>query len=227
MSAALKPCPFCGGNPVGPHMSLTLGSYKAYYQCSSCAAKHSSSGRIYGLRNASKTVAYASAVEHWNRRSPPAPADEAAADIGHTAGIRAAVGVTPEMVAAAWAEYDKPRPGKSLNEVMRAVLQAALSIPVAPSPIDLILHCPACHLQHIDAPEGHLAWEGNPPEPSHEVMTWENPPHRSHLCHGCGFIWRPADVPTNGVAAVKTKGKMDGAVKMTSITAADGEASNG
>lgn len=33
--------------------------------------------------------------------------------------------------------------------------------------------------------------------------------HRSHLCHGCGHIWRPADVPTNGVAAVKTKGKAD------------------
>src|SRR5574340_600312 len=23
---------------------------------------------------------------------------------------------------------------------------------------------------------------------------WDNPPHRSHLCHGCGHIWRPADV---------------------------------
>ena len=39
------------------------------------------------------------------------------------------------------------------------------------------------------------------------------PAHRSHLCRpedgGCGHIWRPADVPTNGVAAVKTKGKAD------------------
>ncbi len=34
-------------------------------------------------------------------------------------------------------------------------------------------------------------------------------PHRSHLCHGCGHIWRPADVPTNGVVATKTKGKAD------------------
>lgn len=39
------------------------------------------------------------------------------------------------------------------------------------------------------------------------------PDHRSHLCRpedgGCGHIWRPADVPTNGVAAVKTKGQND------------------
>lgn len=39
------------------------------------------------------------------------------------------------------------------------------------------------------------------------------PVHRSHLCRpedgGCGHIWRPADVPTNGVDAIKTKGKAD------------------
>lgn len=73
-------------------------------------------------------------------------------------------------------------------------------------PIDMVLHCPNCSVQHIDAPEELL---------QHEMMTapefapWNNPPHRSHLCHSCGHIWRPADVPTNGVAAVKTKGKDD------------------
>ena len=41
---------------------------------------------------------------------------------------------------------------------------------------------------------------------------WNNPPHRSHLCHSCGHIWRPADVPTNGVAAIKTKGSADSAI---------------
>lgn len=39
--------------------------------------------------------------------------------------------------------------------------------------------------------------------------AWDNPPHRSHKCSGCGHIWRPADVCTNGVAAVKTVGKND------------------
>jgi hypothetical protein len=62
-----------------------------------------------------------------------------------------------------------------------------------PTPIDMILQCPACLQQHIDEPG----------------PGWDNPPHRSHKCHHCGFIWRPADVPTNGVAAIKTRGKSD------------------
>jgi hypothetical protein len=79
-------------------------------------------------------------------------------------------------------------------------------------PIDMILHCPKCGKQHVDEVESVLVWTGGAvKEPSHEEVTWENPPHRSHLCHGCGHIWRPADVPTNGVAAIKTKGKADSA----------------
>jgi hypothetical protein len=59
--------------------------------------------------------------------------------------------------------------------------------------INMVLYCPACGVQHIDEPS-----EG-----------WDNPPHRSHLCHGCGCIWRPADVATNGVADIKTEGSAD------------------
>lgn len=65
-----------------------------------------------------------------------------------------------------------------------------------PQPINMVLHCPKCGEQHIDKAD---AW-------------WNNPPHRSHLCHGCGHIWRPADVPTNGVAAIKTHGTNDSAI---------------
>jgi hypothetical protein len=72
--------------------------------------------------------------------------------------------------------------------------------PPEPAPIDMVLHCPQCHTQHIDAPEYPTAAF---PE------QWTNPPHRSHRCQACNHIWRPADVPTNGVAAVKTKGKDD------------------
>ena len=76
------------------------------------------------------------------------------------------------------------------------------------SPIDMVLYCPACGMQHIDAPE--RAWDA----PAHaRGEFWTNPPHRSHLCHDCGHIWRPADVPTNGVAAVKTKGKNDSPIR--------------
>lgn len=68
--------------------------------------------------------------------------------------------------------------------------------PERPAPIDMVLHCPACGMQHIDAPDD-------------RSPDWKNEPHRSHLCHGCGHIWRPADVPTNGVYSVRTAGKAD------------------
>lgn len=81
------------------------------------------------------------------------------------------------------------------------------------APIDMVLHCPKCGLQHVDAADPPITvleatLRANPlsmPAP----QRWSNPPHRSHLCHGCGHIWRPADAPTNGVAAVKTMGKAD------------------
>lgn len=62
-------------------------------------------------------------------------------------------------------------------------------------PLDMVLHCPKCGLQHVDKPD--------------PISLWSNPPHRSHLCHSCAHVWRPADVPTNGVEAVLTKGHMD------------------
>lgn len=60
---------------------------------------------------------------------------------------------------------------------------------------DMVIHCPRCGDQHIDEPD---------PE-----IGWTNPPHKSHLCLSCGVVWRVADVPTNGVAATQTQGKLD------------------
>lgn len=69
-------------------------------------------------------------------------------------------------------------------------------------PVDLLLYCPSCGNQHIDAPDA--------------ARGWVNPPHRSHECQFCNgpngkpFVWRPSDRHTNGIAAIKTKGKLDG-----------------
>lgn len=71
-------------------------------------------------------------------------------------------------------------------------------------PIPMVLFCPAYGKQHIDAPE---AYRTDGFEDGTE--GWANPPHRSHLCQRCGHIWRPADVATEGVAAIKTKGQND------------------
>jgi hypothetical protein len=62
-------------------------------------------------------------------------------------------------------------------------------------PIDMLLFCPVCGALHIDQPD--------------PVIGWSNPPHKSHLCLNCGVVWRPADVPTNGVLRIKTVGKDD------------------
>lgn len=108
----------------------------------------------------------------------------------------------------------------------------------AHKPIDMVLHCPACGLQHIDANEANNKTHSPGCDiscgmPAHGCSCgfdalWTNPPHRSHLCHGCGHIWRPADVPTNGVQAVKTKGKVDSEIDNTlAQRLKDGEAAIG
>lgn len=62
-------------------------------------------------------------------------------------------------------------------------------------PIDVVLFCPMCCVQHIDRPEA--------------SSGWTNPPHKSHFCSTCGCVWRPADVATNGVAVAASRGKSD------------------
>lgn len=95
----------------------------------------------------------------------------------------------------------------------------------AGEPIDMLLYCPNCGMQHIDRPN---RLEDVVHKSSGTVVDqlWTNPPHRSHLCRredgGCGTVWRPADVPTNGVAELKTVGKADTwpAVHSEEVTAA-------
>lgn len=70
-------------------------------------------------------------------------------------------------------------------------------------PIDMVLHCPQCMTQHIDRPVGQFYPGMTADESAAQNKAyghWDNPPHRSHLC---------ADVPTNGVAAIKTRGRND------------------
>lgn len=57
-------------------------------------------------------------------------------------------------------------------------------------PVPMLLFCPSCAKQHVDAPDAEKGWR--------------NPPHRTHLCHSCGHEWRPSDVPTTGVEKLIT-----------------------
>lgn len=94
--------------------------------------------------------------------------------------------------------WPAPKKVKTALALIDKTLAAALTPTPAQDvePIPMLLYCPKCGLQHID-------------EPDERTPNWTNPPHKSHLCHGCGCIWRPADVPTEGVLATATVGKAD------------------
>jgi len=96
--------------------------------------------------------------------------------------------------------WDGVTNSKILTHFLRARLELAVQ---AEKPIDMILFCPNCGFQHVDKPE---------PD-----KDWTNPPHKSHLCHNCAVVWRPADVATNGVAFIKTKGDRDSELLFTQV----------
>lgn len=90
-----------------------------------------------------------------------------------------------------WLFEDGPAPhGIVIAEYLSTVKSAVMS-----RSIDMMIFCPNCQYQHVDAPD-----------PS---KGWTNPPHRSHLCLKCGHVWRHCDVPTNGVVLCNTFGKED------------------
>lgn len=81
------------------------------------------------------------------------------------------------------------------------------------APVDMLLFCPHCGEQHIDAARPNICQECG----AHKVscgcpafVAWMNPPHKSHRCEMCNHVWRPADIPTNGVMQIKTAGSNDG-----------------
>ena len=104
-----------------------------------------------------------------------------------------------------------------------AMMKAAALLQADAAPIDMVLYCPKCHTQHIDAPEPGKLISGGP-SAGRVRQGWTNPPHKSHLCHGCGHIWRPSDTPTNGVIATASGKDADCAPVMAADAEVGGEA---
>lgn len=95
-----------------------------------------------------------------------------------------------------WAR-DVVATGRAVLAIRDRLLTASPPHPIGHGePIPMLLFCPKCGSQHID-------------EPDERTSEWDNPPHRSHLCHACGCIWRPADVATVGVVRISSAGKAD------------------
>lgn len=59
------------------------------------------------------------------------------------------------------------------------------------APMEMLLFCPRCGMQHVDAPN--------------EAQGWTNPPHATHTCQGCGLLWRPCNENTTGVLHIAVK----------------------
>jgi hypothetical protein len=125
------------------------------------------------------------------------------------------------------------RPDDELKDARQLETEITELKEIVTAPIDMIIFCPSCHKQHIDRPDpecrkpDHLGPDGDEPcrrskghtgqcmcSPMDEdVVRWTNPAHKSHTCRsddgGCGIIFRVADVPTNGVKNIQTKGEND------------------
>lgn len=79
-----------------------------------------------------------------------------------------------------------------LNTLTELVTAALTAQPVAQAgkPIEMILHCPACHSQHIDEGE------------------WATRAHHKHLCAVCRARWQPSLVDTVGVERLGAEGEV-------------------
>jgi hypothetical protein len=120
--------------------------------------------------------------------------------------------------------FRAPQMQRAFNRAAKAWRDATPPAPIASAddaaPIPMLLFCPQCGTQHVDAPEaftptgrcecaGPDECEACEQNRAAYEETWQNPPHRSHKCHACGCIWRPADVATTGVETIATVGKKD------------------
>lgn len=99
------------------------------------------------------------------------------------------------------------------REEMREILPILNKWMGESAPINLLLFCPSCGEQHVDAARPGVCETCGAAESEcvcANFKAWLNPPHKSHRCNFCNHVWRPADVPTNGVAAIESRGSRDG-----------------
>lgn len=83
-------------------------------------------------------------------------------------------------------------------------------------PVDLLLWCPNCFEQHVDEAKPDVCEKCGGDENAHPYFgcdtfeAWLNPSHKSHRCSFCNHVFRPSDVPTNGVLKLTSQGSRDG-----------------
>jgi hypothetical protein len=148
-----------------------LGGYQRFYQRASSIAQH----RHLLLKSDGHKLMWPESNDSVERgghpRAPVVPNDDKYRDlvecIEHAVGGYAWMATYPENAALA-------RPISELFDRAHVATQP---------PVPMLLHCPMCHMRHID--EGEFATKH----------------HHTHACQNpkCGHVWRPAIVPTVGV----------------------------
>ena len=135
----------------------------------------------------------------------------------------ALTGLVLQLIDRWWPFVHGNMPSQTAKDLHKRAADALESKVVIP--LDMLLYCPSCGKQHVDEEDMEpckeecqyakdLSMQGSKCDgPCVYMMEgsprWTNPPHRSHLCHFCGCVWRPADFPTNGVLLVNTVGEKD------------------
>lgn len=85
------------------------------------------------------------------------------------------------------------------------------------APIDMIIRCPSCGFHHVDAPTPDQCKNCGGLQHLHNIEfepefigacdnfePWLNEPHKKHRCGRCNLVFKPANVPTNGVIELFT-----------------------
>ncbi len=209
----LLPCPFCGGHAEAKQGYPIWEEQCRYSQFVVCATCGAMSGFFLLKRHA---------TDKWNarasRHTPPSCEVDGRrkaleeAEFRFDSIVREYAGYLPDLERPFGPELhylkrndvltrqasiaDARKTFRAAMERVRQDLSSSAGGGGNAQAIDMILFCPRCGHQHID-------------EPDERTPDWTNPPHRSHLCHHCEFIWRPADIATNGVREIKTVGQKD------------------
>lgn len=82
-------------------------------------------------------------------------------------------------------QADVPSEGRMLPPGLSDPTLQSLKASAEVAPVPMLLRCPVCSEQHVDAAD--------------KVTGWTNSHHRTHLCAFCGHKWKPFEYCTTGV----------------------------
>ena len=103
----------------------------------------------------------------------------------------------------------------TVTAALELIAQLEARVQQLEAPIEMLLFCPKCGMQHVDRAVSHLRHckigQLIPRKAAAlpistricpECSVWLNPPHATHICQHCSLEWRPSNHLTTGVRAI-------------------------